>query len=128
MIYGGYMEKSDIDDNKNKKDNKKIDGIIEGIIVLIAILFIGYKFNWFASIGLNSLGISGCYYNESEKDALCIKGKEATFMSIKDTKYYIDYGENIIFLEDKYGNTFTSCKKVKDSKNIICGDLELHKK
>lgn len=125
------MEKNNISDNKNEKTNNKnnkIGGILSFIFSLAVILFIGYKFNWFSSLGINSLGVSGCYYNESEKDALCINGKEATFMSIKDTKYYITYYSDSMLIEDKYGNRFTMCKKVKGSKNIICDGLELHKK
>ena len=36
------------------------------------------------------------------------------------------YDEAIV--KDAYGKTITSCRKIKDSKTIICGSAELHKK
>lgn len=119
--------KSNIEDNRNGNNNKNIE-IFSFVISVIIFLFIGYKMNWFSFMGLNSLGINGCYYNESEKDALCFDGKNAHFKSIEDTKYYVKYYTNDLKIEDKYGNTIiSSCKKIKDSKNIVCDGLELHK-
>ena len=116
-------------DNNDNTSNNNAGGVISLIVSIIFILVVGYKLNWFSSIGINSTGINGCYYNESEKDSLCINGKEATFKSVKDTKYYVKYNSDSIKIEDKYGNTIIfECKRVKDSKDIICDELVLHKK
>lgn len=116
--------KSDIKNNKNSKSV----GILSFIFSFIFLIFVAYKLNWLSFIGLNTLGINGCYYNESEKDALCIYGKEASFKSVKDEKYYVTYYTSDIKIEDKYGKHITDCKRVKGSKNIVCNNLELHKK
>lgn len=112
---------------KSNMENEKINneqgnGIINLIIFIGAFIWLGYILNWFNFLGINKTGISsGCYYQESEKDALCFKGKKAYFKSEDSTKYYVT-------VENAYGNTITRCRKIKDSKNIICGSAELHKK
>lgn len=116
-----------------KINNKQDNGMLEflcGAIGLIGIfIWFGYTQNWFNFLGINKTGISsGCYYQESEKDALCFKGKKAYFKSDDSTEYYVTYYDDKAIVEDAYGKTITSCRKIKDSKNIICGSAELHKK
>ncbi len=114
---------------EENSNNSVITCVLSIIIFLAVPLLIGYKLNWFSSIGINFLGINGCYYNKIEKDALCINGKAAFFKSIKDTTYYVTYNIDDLRIEDKYDEAIIlSCKKVKGSKNIICDDLGLHKK
>ena len=116
-----------------KINNKQDNGMLEflcGAIGLIGIfIWFGYTQNWFNFLGINKTGISsGCYYQESEKDALCFKGKKAYFKADDSTEYYVTYYDDKAIVEDAYGKTITSCRKIKDSKNIICGSAELHKK
>lgn len=128
-----YDDVTDIqqtDKNVEENSNNSVITCVLSIIIFLAVpLLIGYKLNWFSSIEINFLGINSCYYNKIEKNALCINGKAAYFKSIKDTTYYVTYNIDDLRIEDKYDEEIIlSCKKVKGSKNIICDDLEFHKK
>ncbi len=122
--------KSNMEDKNNNKQNNGTLEFLYGVICLIGgFIWFGYTQNWFNFLGINKTGISsGCYYQESEKDALCFKGKKAYFKSNDSTEYYVTYTYDEAIVKDAYGKTITSCRKIKDSKNIICGSAELHKK
>lgn len=119
---------------ENKKiNNEQGNGIVKFVIGLIifigGFIWLGYTQNWFNFLGINTTGISnGCYYQESEKDALCFEGKKAYFKSNNSTQYYVTYTYDKAIVEDAYGKTITSCTTIKNSKNIFCGSAELHRK
>ena len=116
-----------VNNAENSKGNNAA-AIITLIFAIVCFVYGAYKLDWLTFLGINTAGINGCYYQDDEDNGgLCFDGKEAYFTFDKETIYYVNYIDDYASLEDKYGDQFTTCQRVKDSSDIKCGSLVLHK-